>query len=379
MATDSGKKGKSRKRALEVLDKLPDGGTVVLPQDENGDIKGESLAEILAGEAEVKKPTLNPVVLLSGIAGILNGTITSGEEVLKLAEEAVVDEKAPVEEIKPEETAGDAAQEPTETTSDLDPVSQVIEESAPPADPAPQDAPPTAGGKTVEDIMAELGLNIISDAANSAIPEIKLPERREQAPSTPKEPKAGKTPKEPKAPKAAAAPSTKIPIDAPIPAAEFRGHMIGVYGNLLEKLEAPDANGYEYSEIKLERYNATAHESFRKTNGRMVMLYPQGGGVYLVVAELPDGTREPVIEVTNSGRGRFRCRQIATAFRFAYIEKKDEVMIKPDEYAALKAQVKAIPVAPVTPPAPAQEPPKEEPPQAADPAEEPKKEEEVSV
>jgi hypothetical protein len=372
MAKGSGKSTKgTRNRALEVLENLKDGDTVVLLQDDNGDIKGESLMEILASEeTKVVRADAKPNDVLKGISDILSGQ-RSGKEVLDdllvnsqvdeiasvVAESSEGKDETPVENPESQETTGDAPQESEpEAASIKDPLAELLGEgmvSALDAAFDPAAAGPTAGGKSVEDIMAELGLNVVGgDPA-----EINLPPRQEAAP------KATAAPKQPKAPKAksekkesSSAPSLRIPIDAPIPAVEYRGHKIGVFGNLLEELEAPDANGYKYAELKLERFNATAHESFRNKNGRMVLLYPQGGGVYLVAAELPDGTKEPVIEVTNRGRGCLRCRQLATRFMMAYTEKKDEVMIQPTEYAELKAKVNAILVAPVAAPAPKEEP-----------------------
>lgn len=219
--------------------------------------------------------------------------------------------------------------------------------------------PPTSQAVSVEDILNELGLD-----KEVVVPEVKLPEKQEKPKKEPKakKEKAEKSAKEKKPKKAEAkvevkkekekevkedekqkkGPVSRIPIDAPIPYTEFRGLLIGVYGNILEELEEPDANGYKHAEIKLERYNPKAHEQFRNTNGRMLLLIPQGGSTYMVVAENPDGTREPVIEVTNKGRGRLRCRQLAQALGLAYMDKEDQEIVDFDSYNKLKEKIKTI-------------------------------------
>lgn len=281
-------KAQSKKEiAMEVLENLKkNGGTIVIEHDEEGEIIGDSLTDILARQ---KKP----------------------------------------EEVTPDTVT----EEPKKSAS-------------------------------VEDILADLGLTSMDDS--NSVPEIKLPEpetpkaprtrRQRSTPATPAapaedkpktedKPKSEDKPKaddKPKEEKAKAPKAPKIPIDAPIPAVEFRGHKIGVFGNILEEMESADKNGYTFAEMKLERFNATAHESFRNKNGRMVLVFPQGGGSYMVAAELPDGTKEPVIEVTNRGRGCLRCRQLATVFHMAYQEKKDEAMIPMAEYAELRDKI--IPV-----------------------------------
>lgn len=177
----------------------------------------------------------------------------------------------------------------------------------------------------VQSLLSELGLE---DG----------PEEVELPPEETKEEKVEEK-KVVKAEKKASENKTRIPIDAPIPVREWRGLTLGVYGNILEKLEEPDENGYEWYKITFERFNTRAHEQFRETNGNMSLYYRRGGGRYLIVFESPDGAIEPVLEVTNRGRGHLRCRQYANALLLAHDEKRDYKYLETEEYDKLASQI----------------------------------------
>jgi hypothetical protein len=196
---------------------------------------------------------------------------------------------------------------------------------------APQEPQTESDPFNEDDILAELGLGGDSD-----IPEMKidLPQEPVAGPNAPKEekPKADKE-KKPKKPR------VTIPIDAPIPAVSFRGMLIGVYGNVLDELEEQDENGYLYYERKLERFNQRANESLRSTKGRMVIVGTSNGSTYLVVAEEKDKGMEPVIEVTNKGRGHLRCKQLANILQLAHSDKKDIEYVTHEAYTELKGKI----------------------------------------
>jgi hypothetical protein len=130
-----------------------------------------------------------------------------------------------------------------------------------------------------------------------------------------------------------------VPMNAPIPVRNFRNLILGIYGNILEPLEEKDDKGFEYEELKLERFNAKAHETFRSTKGNMTVLYTSGGGAYLIAHELPSGEFEPVLEVTNRGRGNLRCKQIANVLQLAFNEKKDNKIIEDTLYQELAEKI----------------------------------------
>jgi hypothetical protein len=135
-----------------------------------------------------------------------------------------------------------------------------------------------------------------------------------------------------------------IPMDAPIPVRQYENLILGVYGNILEELEEPNENGFKFEEIKLERFNAKAHETFRKTKGHMHLLYTQAGSSYLIVMKKADGTLDPVLEVSNKGRGHLRCKQIANFLQVAYNEKNDQEVISSEQYMELAGQIELMPL-----------------------------------
>lgn len=186
----------------------------------------------------------------------------------------------------------------------------------------------------VQSLLSELGLEDGPEEVELPPEETKEEKVEEKAEVEPKEEK-----KVVKAEKKASENKTRIPIDAPIPVREWRGLTLGVYGNILEKLEEPDENGYEWYKITFERFNTRAHEQFRETNGNMSLYYRRGGGRYLIVFESPDGTIEPVLEVTNRGRGHLRCRQYANALLLAHDEKRDYKYLEAEEYDKLASQI----------------------------------------
>lgn len=136
-----------------------------------------------------------------------------------------------------------------------------------------------------------------------------------------------------------------VPVDAPIPVVQFKGLIIGMYGDILEPLDEPTEEGFEYQSIKLERFNSRAHEAFRDNKGYTELLYTQTGSTYLVAVNNKEtGKVEPVIEVTNRGRGFLRCKQIANILLLAHNQKKDYRIVSDEEYNKLISQIEYMPI-----------------------------------
>lgn len=136
-----------------------------------------------------------------------------------------------------------------------------------------------------------------------------------------------------------------VPVDAPIPAVQFKDLIIGMYGDILESLDEPTEEGFEYQKIQLERFNSRAHEAFRDEKGYTELIYTQTGSTYLVAVNNKEtGKVEPVIEVTNRGRGFLRCRQVANILLLAHNEKKDYRIVSDEEYDELISQIEYMPI-----------------------------------
>lgn len=129
-----------------------------------------------------------------------------------------------------------------------------------------------------------------------------------------------------------------------IPIRQYGNLILGMFGDILEPLEEKDKNGYSYEVVKLERFNSKAHEIFRKTKGHMHLVYTNAGSTYLIVYKKPDGTLEPVLEVTNKGRGHLQSKQLANVLQLAYNEKHDQEVISGELYGQLISQIELLPI-----------------------------------
>lgn len=286
---------------------------------------------------------------LAEYMGLTNAEVetqTVTEEVNKEITEEVETQPTGVTEDDSEEEVSDFMDnlfgpQPTEAEEVTGEVGQVGVTEEQPSEETPQaeeqPTQETTGDTEVDSVLAELGLDMgsatnMDDILFDNSPEANIQEEvvfgPQQAPTeTEKEEK-------PKKKRTGA-----IPMDAPIPVRNFRNLILGIYGNILEPLEEKDDKGFEYEELKLERFNAKAHETFRKTKGNMNLLYTRAGGSYLIVHELPTGEFEPVLEVTNKGRGHLRCKQIANALHLAYNEKNDQKVVDDTLYQELTAKI----------------------------------------
>lgn len=273
----------------------------------------------------------------------INGRSKSEEIIEALAEymgltNAEAETKAVTEEVNKEIT--EEVEEQQQLFEDQDVLNFENEGGA--TEPEQEETPQpveTTGDSEVDSVLAELGLDMGS-ATN--IDDILFDESPEAPPTevvfgpeqASTEPEAEEKPKKKR--------SGGIPMDAPIPVREYRSLILGIYGNILEPLEEKDDKGFEYCELKLERFNAKAHETFRKTKGNMNLLYTRGGGTYLIVHELPTGEFEPVLEVSNKGRGHFRCKQLANALQLAYNEKNDQKVVADELYQELAGKIELM-------------------------------------
>ena len=129
-----------------------------------------------------------------------------------------------------------------------------------------------------------------------------------------------------------------------IPIRKYRDYTLGMYGDILQRLDEPDKHGYNYDVLKLERFNSKAHEIFRKTKGHMHLVYTNVGSAYMIVYKQPDGTFEPVLEVTNKGRGHLQSKQLANVMQVAYNEKNDQETISAEQYQSLVEQIELLPI-----------------------------------
>lgn len=194
----------------------------------------------------------------------------------------------------------------------------------------------STGDEQVDALLAELGLDGI-DVINPV--DIQTPESEQQAETENLE--AEEKPKK--------ATRARIPMDAPIPVRKYENLLIGVYGNILCEREEPFPEGHKFEglmheEIKLERFNPKAHEVFRNTKGHMHLLYTNTSSTYLIALKKPDGSIDPILEVTNKGRGHLRCRQLANILQVAYNEKQDQEVISAEDYQKLTEQIELMPI-----------------------------------
>lgn len=203
------------------------------------------------------------------------------------------------------------------------------------------DAPKAeTGNEEVDSVLAELGLDGL-DAQQW----LESPEAAEEAEAENNH--MAQVIEEQEKPKKAR--KATIPMDAPIPVRQYKNLLLGIYGNILEEREEAFPAEHKYAgmvheEVKLERFNAKAHEVFRNTKGHMHLVYTNVGATYLIVMKKPDGTLEPVLEVANKGRGHLRCKQIANHLQVAYNEKNDQEVISGELYAKLAGEIELLPI-----------------------------------
>lgn len=211
----------------------------------------------------------------------------------------------------------------------------------------------TSGDADVDDVLAELGLDnlaVLPTEEEEDLSYVESDEAAEQAEAENAEfAKLVDQMEAEEKPKKKGVRKATIPMDAPIPVRQFQNLLIGVYGNVLEEREEPFPEGHKFEgltheEIKLERFNPKAHESFRKTKGNMHLVYTNVGSTYLIIFKKADGTVEPVLEVANKGRGHLRCKQIANHLQVAYNEKNDQEVISAEEYQKLASQIELLPI-----------------------------------
>lgn len=223
----------------------------------------------------------------------------------------------------------------------------------PQAEEQPQEETPQAestGDEQVDALLAELGLDDI-DVINPV--DIQTPEAEQQAETENLEAEEmleqfNKEKEKEEEPKKKAT-RARIPMDAPIPVRKYENLLIGVYGNILCEREEPFPEGHKFEglvheEIKLERFNPKAHEVFRNTKGHMHLLYTNTSSTYLIALKKPDGSIDPILEVTNKGRGHLRCRQLANMLQVAYNEKQDQEVISAEDYQKLTEQIELMPI-----------------------------------
>lgn len=195
----------------------------------------------------------------------------------------------------------------------------------------------TTGDQDVDNILAELGL----DGINAIDPQdLQAPDGGEQQaePQADAKPEVEEKPKKPR--------TLKLPFEERkrIPIRKYGELILGMFGDILEPLDEPDKNGYNYDVLKLERFNSKAHEVFRKTKGHMHLVYTNASSSYMIVRKSPDGTMDPVLEVTNKGRGHLQSKQLANVLQLAYNEKNDQEVISAEEYQKLAEQIELLPI-----------------------------------
>lgn len=195
----------------------------------------------------------------------------------------------------------------------------------------------TTGDQDVDNLLAELGLDGI-DALDPQ--DLQAPDGGESQdqPQVDAKPEAEEKPKKPR--------TLKLPFEdrKRIPIRKYGELTLGMFGDILEPLDEPDKNGYNYDVLKLERFNSKAHEVFRNTKGHMHLVYTNASSTYMIVYKKPDGTLDPVLEVTNKGRGHLQSKQLANVLQLAYNEKNDQETISAEQYTKLAEQIELLPI-----------------------------------
>ncbi len=129
----------------------------------------------------------------------------------------------------------------------------------------------------------------------------------------------------------------KSKTDLPIPVVMFRGILVSLYGSPLEKTNDPYAE-FQYREMKFKKATYKMYEQYRKSTGRMVVIYP-GEMVrkeqFIIAVEDLNGNLDPIVEVSDGKRAELRCRAFSKLLNVAFQSGEDLLVLPIEKYREL--------------------------------------------
>jgi hypothetical protein len=129
--------------------------------------------------------------------------------------------------------------------------------------------------------------------------------------------------------------------DIPIPVVLYQDILVSLYGAPLEKEDDPMSD-FQFREMNFPPSSYKVLEKYRTTRGRMVLIYPNQlvrKRQFIIAVEDINGKIDPVIEVSNGGRGKCRCRQFSKLLNLAYQEDGDLLVMPREQYLHLLERI----------------------------------------